>query len=44
VIALGYPAESPVAEDEKGSVKYYKDEAQVLHVPKRKLEDIILEL
>lgn len=43
VIALGYPAESPIAEDEKGSIKYYKDEAQVLHVPKRRLEDVILE-
>lgn len=42
VIALGYPAESPVAEDENGSVKYYKDENGVLHVPKRKLEDVII--
>jgi len=42
VIALGYPLESPVAEEEKGSIKYYKDEAGVLHVPKRKLEDIII--
>ncbi len=41
-IALGYPAESPVAEEENGSIKYYKDENGTLHVPKRKLEDIIL--
>lgn len=42
VVALGYAAESPVTEDEKSSIKYYKDENGVLHVPKRKLEDIIL--
>lgn len=42
VIALGYRGENPVLEDEKGSIKYYKDENGVLHVPKRKLEDIII--
>jgi nitroreductase len=42
VIALGYSSESPIMEDESGSVKYYKDENGVLHVPKRKLQDIIL--
>jgi nitroreductase len=42
VIALGYLGENPVAEDEKGSIKYYKDEYGVLHVPKRRLEDIII--
>lgn len=41
VIALGYKAEQPVVEDMKDSVKYWKDEKQILHVPKRKLEDII---
>jgi nitroreductase len=41
VIALGYKAEQPVIEDMKNSVKYWKDENDVLHVPKRKLEDII---
>lgn len=41
MVALGYPAESPVAEEEQGSIKYYKDEQGVLHVPKRKLQDII---
>ena len=35
VLALGYPAESPVAEESTGSIKYWKDEAGVLHVPKR---------
>lgn len=43
-VALGYPSESPVMEDEKGSIRYYKDESGILHVPKRKLEDIILKL
>jgi nitroreductase len=41
VIALGYKAEKPVVEDFEGSVKYWRDEEGVLHVPKRKLEDII---
>jgi len=41
VIALGYKAEKSINEDIKDSVKYWKDEKQVLHVPKRKLEDII---
>lgn len=44
VVALGYPAESPVTEAEQGSVKYYKDENGTLHVPKRSLDDIILDL
>lgn len=42
LVALGYEAERPVAEDERGSIKYYKDEKGKLHVPKRKLEDIII--
>lgn len=42
VIALGYIGENPVSEDENGSIKYYKDKDGVLHVPKRKLKDIIL--
>ena len=40
VIALGYPAESPVGEEMKDSIKYWKDEQGTLHVPKRGLEDI----
>jgi nitroreductase len=44
VVALGYPAESPVSEEENGSIRYYKDEDGVLHVPKRKLEDVLLKL
>jgi nitroreductase len=41
VIALGHKAESPVVEDMTDSVKYWRDQQDVLHVPKRKLEDII---
>jgi nitroreductase len=41
VIALGYKAETSVVEDLKDSVKYWRDEKDILHVPKRKLDDII---
>jgi len=41
VIALGYKAEYPVVEELKDSVEYWRDKKEVLHVPKRKLEDII---
>jgi len=42
VVALGYPAESPVADRVKdGDVKYWLDENRVLHVPKRSLEEIV---
>jgi len=41
VIALGYKAEQPVIEDMKDSVEYWRDENDVLHVPKRRLKDII---
>lgn len=41
VIALGYKGESPVVEEYKGSVKYWKDDNNVLHVPKRNLKDIL---
>lgn len=40
VIALGYKAEKSVVENFKDSVKYWRDDNEVLHVPKRKLEDI----
>ncbi|HBQ63790.1 MAG TPA: nitroreductase [Clostridiales bacterium] len=42
VIALGYAGEEPVAEDASDSIRYYKDPAGVLHVPKRTLKDILL--
>ncbi len=41
-LALGYPDEFPVCEDEKGSVVYYRDENNVHHVPKRKTKDLII--
>ena len=46
VVALGYPAESPILEDgkkdrENGFVKYWRDESRVFHVPKRPRESII---
>ena len=41
VIALGYKAENPVTEDLTDSVKYWRDENEVLHVPKRKLRDVL---
>jgi len=41
VLALGYPDESPVAEPFNGSVRYWKDEDGVLHVPKKKLEAVL---
>jgi nitroreductase len=41
VIALGYKAETSVVEEMTDSVKYWRDKDDVLHVPKRKLDDII---
>jgi nitroreductase len=43
VVSLGYPAEQPVAEDTSASVKYYLDESDTLHIPKRRLADILHE-
>lgn len=41
VLALGYPAEEPITEELKESVKYWKDSKGCLHVPKRRLDDIV---
>ncbi|RKY82714.1 nitroreductase [candidate division KSB1 bacterium] len=41
ILALGYPNEAPVVEELTDSVKYWKDDQEVLHVPKRKLETIL---
>ncbi len=41
VIAFGYKAEQSVVENLKESVEYWRDENEVLHVPKRNLDDII---
>ena len=43
LIALGYPAENPVWEEKEGdSIQYYLDEERRLHVPKRRMNEIIL--
>jgi nitroreductase len=44
VLALGVPKETVVVEPtgEEGSIRYYRDEEDVHHVPKRPLEEIIL--
>ena len=46
VIALGRPAEKVVLEDvgADGSIKYWRDNQHVHHVPKRPLQEIILSL
>ncbi|MGB9619041.1 MAG: nitroreductase family protein [Armatimonadota bacterium] len=46
VIAIGKPIEKVVLEEvgPDGSIKYYRDADQVHHVPKRRLEDVILNL
>jgi nitroreductase len=41
VLALGYPAEQSVAEEYKDSVKYWKDESGLFHVPKKKLDKVV---
>lgn len=45
VIALGKPKEVVVLDeiDDSGSIKYWRDEQGIHHVPKRKLEDLIIE-
>ena len=44
VLALGKPKEEIVVEDATESIKYYRDENSVHHVPKRKMEELILNL
>ncbi len=41
-VALGYPAENPIVDKaQKGDIKYWLDDNNVLHVPKRELNDIV---
>jgi len=44
IVALGKPKEEIVIDDvgPDGSIKYWRDEQQVHHVPKRTLEDLII--
>jgi len=46
VIALGKPVETVVIEDlpDSGSIKYYRTEDGVHHVPKRSLKDLLLKM
>jgi len=46
VLALGYPVEEVVIEESSSpdDIKYWRDDNQVHHVPKRSLDDIIVEL
>jgi nitroreductase len=46
VLALGKPQEKVVLEDlrDDGSIRYYRDAADVHHVPKRLLRDLVLEI
>ena len=41
VIALGYPHEISIPEEMTNSVKYWIDENNVVHVPKRKLSGVL---
>ena len=44
VLALGKPAEKAVIEplDAEGSIKYWRDDQDIHHVPKRALDDLIV--
>ena len=42
VIAFGYADEQVVSEDAKDDIKYYRDENKVHHVPKRTMDELVL--
>jgi nitroreductase len=41
VVACGYKAESPIVEETTKTVRYWRDEEDVLHVPKRPLSKVV---
>ena len=41
LLALGFPDESPVVEVTTGLVERWVDDKGILHVPKRRLEDVL---
>jgi nitroreductase len=41
LLALGFPDESPVLEIAVGSIERWTDDKGVLHVPKKRLEDVL---
>ena len=41
VVALGYPNEEPIIEEDKDTIRYWKDDKGVLHVPKRPLDEVL---
>lgn len=43
-IAVGYPAQKSISEPVRDDIKYYLDDEEVLHVPKRGLDEIILSI
>ena len=43
-VAVGYPAQKSLSEPAKDDIKYYLDDEEVLHVPKRGLDEIILNI
>lgn len=44
LIALGYPAQKSQICEYKGDVKYFEDENKVINVPKRSLDEIIINI
>jgi len=41
LLAMGYPDETPVIEPFRDSIRYWKDEEGVVHVPKRSLSEVL---
>lgn len=42
LVAFGYANERVVSEDAEGDIKYYRDERNVHHVPKRTMDELVL--